>query len=937
MKNPVVSPLKRIIRVFGPIVMAFILAILLLGQLHNTSIHVVAAPIDPPEGYPKFNQSVKIVSPTLAYVGGATLHYQIEVRNTGAYTADGVVVTDKLPAEVTYNNDAVDSHGNPVAFVNNTLSWTGLIGFDQTELISFSVNVAPTFSGKLENSALIQHSTLTMPLTVTAQTVITNDPILEISKKASPDVPGPNKTLTYQLEVTNVGQPGNIPIVVTDHIPALTTLKTPGADGTATPAGYVTFNRNVNLLTGETSVFTFSVDVQDVPSGTVITNDEYSVSYLTNQLDLGDPYTTTVLDPELYIAKQIVPDPPGSNGDASYTISVLNLGSLATNLVITDQLPISLTYLSGGDSFDALTRIVTWNVPALDTNEMVDVQVQVAVGDMAEVSILNLDYGVCSSEGICAPGEVLTSAVFGPSFKVSGWLDPMAKAPGGGTTPVTPTLVVKNEGPGSALGATAVLTFRRISVSQMDVLQTIPAGRGTFYVGLACGPKCNQYYWVGDIAADETITFTTNAGVSSIGGAEGTTYTATLVITDQLGSFVTEPVTGSAIGKITHLSNLIPTKTAPQEIGAGEILTYQINVFNSGQTTDMTFPPVLTETIPASTTLVSVSDSGISTTLNGRTTIEWELPSMGPGDIFYRSFAVRVMQDLVSGTLLVNDMYGTKWYEDQLTDYLSKTGEPITTVVKEVGLINSFKTVSPDILIPGTDNVLTYTLHIVNSGSNPRTGVLVTDLMPWQASTYQRDAVASAGTLISDIVSLTWNGDVPALSEVLITFTALVDADFTGILTNTAVITHDSLQAPVSISGVAYITDEPILLISKTATPSPVSSGEDLLYTIQITNMGQQATHLKITDPLPSNVTYVPGSASNGGALEAGSLNWDLLLLKSGESRQLTFRVTVGKGKEVVNQDYTVTCAEGASATGAPVVTPILGGNKGIFLPLIMR
>ena len=65
------------------------------------------------------------------------------------------------------------------------------------------------------------------------------------------------------------------------------------------------------------------------------------------------------------------------------------------------------------------------------------------------------------------------------------------------------------------------------------------------------------------MAVGDVITFTTIEGQSTIGGEEGTHYTATVVITDDLSGFVTEPVTATAIGHITHFANLIPTKSAP--------------------------------------------------------------------------------------------------------------------------------------------------------------------------------------------------------------------------------------------------------------------------------------------------------------------------------------------------------------------------------------
>ncbi len=139
--------------------------------------------------------------------------------------------------------------------------------------------------------------------------------------------------------------------------------------------------------------------------------------------------------------------------------------------------------------------------------------------------------------------------------------------------------------------------------------------------------------------------------------------------------------------------------------------------------------------------------------------------------------------------------------------------------------------------------MLTYTIHVVNSSPVPLAGVQVNDIMPWENTTYQRDAQVSAGDLISDIVSLSWTGDLAPNSQELITFTVLVDDGFSGPLTNTAIIEHSSLISPVEATAVAYITDQPVLRLWKTAAPDPVEVGEDLLYTLHVQNLGTAGDH----------------------------------------------------------------------------------------------
>jgi uncharacterized repeat protein (TIGR01451 family) len=250
-----------------------------------------------------------------------------------------------------------------------------------------------------------------------------------------------------------------------------------------------------------------------------------------------------------------------------------------------------------------------------------------------------------------------------------------------------------------------------------------------------------------------------------------------------------------------------------------------------------------------------------------------------------------------------------------------------------VGLIDSFKEVTPVLSLPGPGNILTYTVHVVNSGPYSLSDVTLYDWLPWQASTYQRDAVASAGSIISDIVSFEWRGDVGAFSEEMITLTVLVDDDFRGVLTNTAVISHATLLNEVVVEAPAYVTERPVLGINKVARFIPGDSGQQLQYTIQVNNRGQDATGLVVTDTIPAGATYVAGSANAGGQLVGDQVRWRFPVLASGDRRVFTFRVTVSGFGEIVNSDYAVRSAEGEWARGLPVAVQVQSG--GVFLPLI--
>ncbi len=935
-----VSSLTHPQKIFRSLLILFslffaVLFILTFFSIARRSANIaLAAPIDPPAGYPKLNLSTMVVSPTLAHSGGSTLRYQIHIQNTGAYAAAGTRLLDLLPTGATYNGDAYASVGSPPVINNGVLEWSGDIGFDSSADIGFSVEMDPAFVGIITNTAVISQPLISAPVLVHAAAVITDDPFLVISKSALPAKPGANKPMIYSLEVENQGQPAvNRPITVTDQIPLNTTILQPGEDGSVIPGG-IRWTRPVTLELGETSIFTFSVNVGDVPSGTVITNDQYQVSASTGDVSGGEPYTITVVDPIFSISKSIFPDPPGSNRELTYTLTVLNQGSKATQLEVTDEIPSGVSYVRGGTKQG---NTVTWNLDQLDTGEVAEFSYTVFVGDVQGVQVTNQVYSVCSAEEVCLSGQPLESTIMGPTFEVSGSLDPIAKKPGGGGGgeggTVTPTMIVRNLGPGNALNAHIRLDFTNISVSQNDMVAIPNPGVPPYFPpGPLCGQNCVSYLWTGNLATGDVVTFTTLGGQTTIGGEEGNTYTATITISDTLGVTYTTPLTATAIGKVTHFANLIPEKSAPQVIGRGQKMTYSIEIRNSGLSTELP-SPVLTETVPLSVSLLSISDGGISTTVNGQTVVSWNLPEMSPGDILHHTFDVQVDHDLVSGTQIVNSLYGTAWTSNGT--YLTKAGIPITTTVRDAGLIDSFKDVTPTLALPGPDNLLTYHVHVVNSSDVPLLGVHLYDDFPWEHTTYQRDAIASAGEVISDIVSLQWTGDVAPFSSEVITLTVLVDPGYEGTITNTAVITHPDLLKEVTINAVAYITTKPVLLISKSASEEKVWPGDQLVYTIKVVNKGQQATGLVITDTLPVDTQYVDGSISAGGSVLENVARWEIPVLESGEEKEFSFRVIVQGRYFVINEFYGVSCAEGISAKGIPVYTSI--GGYSIHMPVIYR
>ena len=142
---------------------------------------------------------------------------------------------------------------------------------------------------------------------------------------------------------------------------------------------------------------------------------------------------------------------------------------------------------------------------------------------------------------------------------------------------------------------------------------------------------------------------------------------------------------------------------------------------------------------------------------------------------------------------------------------------------------------------------------------------------------------------------------------------------------------HRVIVAGTHGRGAFKITDTsapaPALVISKVDAGVPVGPGSNIDYTITVRNIGNAtATGVTIKDPIPANTSFV--SASGGGTFSAGIVTWSGLTLAAGASVSLHLTVQISsslksKDTAIVDDGYTVTSAQGASASGSPTVTPI--------------
>ncbi len=101
---------------------------------------------------------------------------------------------------------------------------------------------------------------------------------------------------------------------------------------------------------------------------------------------------------------------------------------------------------------------------------------------------------------------------------------------------------------------------------------------------------------------------------------------------------------------------------------------------------------------------------------------------------------------------------------------------------------------------------------------------------------------------------------------------------------------HDPIFFNVCVAPIADLS------VTKTASPDPVTTGDNLTYTVTVTNNGPDpATSVTVTDNLPAETTFVSCSSTGGGVCGGSDNNRTVTfaLLPSGASETITFVANV--------------------------------------------
>ncbi len=380
----------------------------------------------------------------------------------------------------------------------------------------------------------------------------------------------------------------------------------------------------------------------------------------------------------------------------------------------------------------------------------------------------------------------------------------------------------------------------------------------------------------------------TPTSVSASGGVNGNTDT----IQDSYGAtpgqagliatnLVTTETPGAQSGAYCASADLAVTNTAsPNPVLAGGNITYTQIVTNNGPLDAVN--AVFTEQVPTNTTFQSLTHPAgwlcNTPAVNGTGTITCTDPDVAKLAAGTFTLAVQVLASTGWGTQIVDVANVTSGTSDpNLTNNSATATTSVTTsTLADDAITNTPSSTS----VPAGSNI-TYTQVVTNNGPAASPNTSVTESLP--ANTSFVSATAPTGWSCILITTTTPNTincaetTAPALpsgNTATITVVVTVTAGTANgtIITDTASVVsgvedpntaNNNATANVTVASATQAD----LAVTSTASPNPVTDGNNISYAQIVTNNGPAtvtAGNATFTDTIPTNTTFVSFTVPTG-------------------------------------------------------------------------
>jgi uncharacterized repeat protein (TIGR01451 family) len=531
---------------------------------------------------------------------------------------------------------------------------------------------------------------------------------LQVTKTGAPDPVRAGEPLTYTILVANNSLEVAAGVVMTDVLPAGSSLVSVSAgQGTCTEGGTVVCALGSVAGSGTveiTLVITSTVE-GEITNTAMVDSDSYELDATDNQ---ATEATTVLPSADLWLDQLDEPDPVVAGHQLTYTIVVHNSGPTASaDITLTDVLPASVDFVSAEPAvYCAQSSPVVCSLPGLPASGMSQVQVVVAtavdglITNTVTVAASSYDPDLennSSEEGTL----VVTSADL--SITQVDQPDPVLAE-----QELTYILTVHNAGPSIA--------------ANIRLTDTLPGG----VILVSATPdqgSCTPGSWVTcDLGYLENGA-NAEVRVVVVPQAAGNIANTVTVVMDTPESNLANNTDTETTGVLPLSADLdLSLSDAPDPALAGGTLTYTVQVANLGPSRAIN-PSVTIELASQVTFLVSTPGAPACTETAGVVTCTLdEIASGGSAEV---TLVVQVAPSVLYGTQIQTQAQVASAVGDPVP---GNNHDDVETVVHTQADLSLEVIDTPDPVAPGTQ--LIYTIVYANNGPSDAIGLTLTDYLP---------------------------------------------------------------------------------------------------------------------------------------------------------------------------------------------------------------
>ena len=615
--------------------------------------------------------------------------------------------------------------------------------------------------------------------------------------------------------------------------------------------------------------------------------------------------------PKVVPTKDVNVTNPNYGDKVKYTIVVSNVGKITADVTLTDTLDKGLIFTgaSGNYEYDSTTRTVTWNIDGLAVGQNLTFYVYATVDA----------YGVLNNTVTVGDNTVIRNV----------------------TVPeITPDKTIDNDSPnfGDKVSYTVTVTNGEFEANNVIVKDVV--GNGLTVTDISDNgqydPITRTITWIVDLAKNEVKTFTVEATVSGYGNISNKVVVGNKTIfknvdvpeitpkkdvnntTPNFGENVAYTIVVSNDG-ISDAKQVVITDTLAKGLkflGANYNGVYDENThtvtwtldIDSGKTVELKVN-VTVEDYGVLVNRVTVGDKTSSvdiavpeiipdktanvTDANFGDNVTYTVTVTNDGDV--DASQVVIVDQLGNGLKYVSSSDGGVWDEKtntvtwivDLAAGKTKTLNVVATVVGYGNVTNSLavgnKTSKINVNVPEItpnktvdnknpnfgDNV-TYTIVVSNDGAADAKNVVVKDILAPGFKFIE----ANYGGVYDELTrTVTWIVDVNAKGHVDLTIKVIVE-DY-GVLTNNVTVGNKTSSVNITV---------PEIIPNKTADIENPNFGDEVTYTVNITNVGKSnAVNVAVRDVLGEGLELI---SADGGVYNpiTRTITWTVNL-NSGETK----------------------------------------------------